>query len=214
MDKRKDSHEQRLIGCRKTCGNCETAKEEEVEEYEEPVSHNAVKSEHCVAKSVNLFGLEFDLVMGDCYDPPTREECLDRYAIDSNDQKHLDAPGWFEGCQTHKDYGDCEHDSDIKRGCRATCEICKSSNVIPQFQLCIGEQHETTTMIDSYSLKGAELMYQVNDRKCLKLYDPSQHYPAASGNLDMHVAIRLSECENDDAEDEFVRIVVDFLTES
>ena len=88
-----------------------------------------------------------------------------------------------------------------KKGCRATCEICKSSNVIPQFQLCIGEQHETTTMIDSYSLKGAELMYQVNDRKCLKLYDPSQHYPAASGNLDMHVAIRLSECENDDAED-------------
>ena len=103
-------------------------KEEEVEEYEEPVSHNAVKSERCVAKSVNLFGLEFDLVMGDCYDPPTTEECLDRYAIDSNHQKHLDAPGWFEGCQTHKDYGDCEHDSDIKRGCRATCEICKASN--------------------------------------------------------------------------------------
>ena len=44
-------------------------------------------------------------------------------------------------------------------------------------------------------------MYQVNDRKCLKLYDPSQHYPAASGNLDMHAAIRLSECENQDAED-------------
>ena len=85
------------LGCRKTCGNCETAKEEEVEEYEEPVSHNAVKSERCVAKSVNLFGLEFDLVMGDCYDPPTEEECLDRYAIDSNHQKHLDAPGWFEG---------------------------------------------------------------------------------------------------------------------
>merc|ERR1711998_319725 len=63
-------NEQIRLGGRKTCGNCEVAKEEEVEEYIEPVNHHAVETMQCVAKTVNLFGLEFDIVMGDCYTPP------------------------------------------------------------------------------------------------------------------------------------------------
>ena len=194
-------NEQVRLGCRKTCGNCEIAKEEDVEEYIEPVNHHAVKTKQCVAKTVNLFGLEFDLVMGDCYTPPTEEECLDRYTLDSNHRQHREAPGWFEGCQMHKEWGDCEWDADVQRGCSRTCELCKPSDVIPQFQLCIGEPDEETQMVDSYSIEGAEILYEINGRKCLKMYDPNKQYPATSGNLHMHVAIRLSECENEDSEE-------------
>ena len=187
--------------CQFTCG-CDATDTDEDDDVDDDVNTAATENQQCVAKYINLFGLEFDVVYGDCYNP-VEDGCFNRYEVAHDHPRHLSEPPWFVGCEQHVSQGDCrdsDHTAELKLGCALSCEYCVEDQV-PEFKICVGTEGDDTVLHDENSIDGVEIKMTIYGRKCLKIYDPEQIYPSTYGNVDMNVEIRLKECNNPESDD-------------